>query len=38
MADGSYHPDIYSIDQWIDIMVGSERRGLWGRGLGKTFT
>jgi hypothetical protein len=25
MADGSNHPDIYSIDQWIDIMVGSEQ-------------
>jgi len=25
MADGSKHLDIYSIDQWIDIMVGSEQ-------------
>ena len=25
MADGSNHPDIYYIDQWIDIMVGSEQ-------------
>jgi hypothetical protein len=25
MADGSNHPDIYSIDQWIDIMVDSEQ-------------
>jgi hypothetical protein len=25
MADGSNHPDIYSIDQWVDIMVGSEQ-------------
>jgi hypothetical protein len=26
MADGSNHPGIYSIDHWIDIMVGSEHR------------
>ena len=25
MADGSNYLDIYSIDQWIDIMIGSEQ-------------
>jgi hypothetical protein len=25
VADGLNHPVIYSIDQWIDIMVGSEQ-------------
>jgi hypothetical protein len=25
MADSSNHPVIYSIDQWIDIIVGSEQ-------------
>ena len=26
--DGSNQPDIYSIGQWYDIMVGSEQLGI----------